>query len=111
MSQIVISHIAQALPKIVQVIPDADRVYSEDPRWDGITKEERHVAFQIINKIQGQEFIVIRAEWYDNHLFYHLLLHPKLKINDVFGVPLMIGFAFVPYEYVTVIKPGFMEAR
>ena len=110
MSDFVVSHMAQALPKIVRVIPDADRVYSDDPRWTDVTKEERHIAFQVINRIQGQEFIVARAEWFDGHLFYHLVIRPKLRINDVFGVPMDIGYAFVPYEYVTVIKQGFMEA-
>ena len=111
MTQVVISHIAQMLPKIVRVIPDADQVYSDDPRWQNISKEERHIAFQIINRIAGQEFPVLKAEWEEGRLFYHLIIHPKFHIQDAFGLPMMIGYAFVPYEYVTVVKPGFWEAR
>jgi len=106
-----IHHIDQYRQMVVKVDPDAERIYSEDPRWENVTKQERQIAVNIINRLAGNEYPVFKTDRVGDRLFHHLVIYPKITIPDMFGQPMEIGIAFVPAEYVTVIQSGFWEAK
>ena len=103
-------HPHQFTPHLVRIVPDADMRYAQDQRWNQADDDERTFALSLIGKLCGNEYPVIAAEWDNGNLFYNVLIRPKLTNFDIFGVPQTVGYAFVPADYVTVVRSGFPEA-
>jgi hypothetical protein len=103
-------HYHQYPAQVVRVIPDADMKYIQDERWKDADKDEKSFALALIGKLCGNEYPVIGTDVTDGQMFYNLLLRPKLTNFDIFGVPQTVGYAFVPGDYVTVVRSGFPEA-
>jgi len=103
-------NMAQFFPHTIRIAQDADMRYVDDPRWKDADDDERVFALHLISKLCGNEYPVVSAEWDHGKLFYNLLIRPKLTNFDIFGVPQAVGYAFVPSDYVTVVKSGFPEA-
>lgn len=110
MNEIIIHHVSQCRQMTVRVDPDAYVKYSNDDRWQNISKEERQFAFGIIEKISGKECPVCKTEYTKDGLFYHILINPKIKVWDGSGSPIEIGIAFVPCDYVKITTPDFWRA-
>jgi hypothetical protein len=98
---------------VIRIRDDADRRYAADPRWSNAEEHEKSIGVSIISKITGGEFPVLSTD-HDKEMdvtFYNILIRPKFKAHTQWGVPMVIGAAFIPSDYVQVVRPGFWEAR
>lgn len=106
----VLFHQDQFRAQVVRVHEDADLRYARDPRWMQATDQERRFAVGLVNQLCGNEYRVISVDRANGQQFYNLLIFPKIRGFDYLGVPQQIGYAFVPADYVTVVRSGFPEA-
>jgi hypothetical protein len=106
-----IYHSEMAHPMLVRISSDAHHRYVNDPRWEQADSMEKQFALRMIMEIAGGCYPVISADVDEMGTFYNIRILPALEIPDPMGITRKFNAAFVPADYVTVIKMGFPEAR
>jgi hypothetical protein len=94
----------------VRIIPDACDRYVNDSRWKDVSEAEQQFAFEIIQKIAGKEFAVLRTDWIKDQPYYNILVYPPFSIFDPLGQIQIVTRAFVPCDYAVIVRKGFWEA-
>ena len=106
-----IYHPLQYQTTTVRIIDDADRLYTEDKRWENVDEDIRLFAFRILTKITGESYPVLRVDTDGTEAFFNIVIRPKVKIFDILGRPITVGYAYIHADYVQVVKSGFPEAK
>ena len=107
-----IHHPLQIHPLMVRVRDNADRLFSEDPRWAEVEDDMRQFGFRTISQMCGNSYPALDAVPTPRGIYYSIRILPKLTVPNLYGIPQPVSAAFVPLEYLEVSQPlRFMEAR
>lgn len=95
---------------IVRVLPNADRLYAADPRWKDAEEDQKAFAVRLLNVMLEGEYPVTEVGVDILGMFYHVIVTPKVRCGNHWGVQQDYNRSQIPSEYVEVVRPLFPEA-
>lgn len=105
------NHVVQSYSMLVRVREDAHHLYVNDPRWNQANSMEKQFALRMLQEICGLTCPVLTVDRDNYGTFYNIMVSPAPLIPDPQGITRRFNMAFIPADYVEVVRSGFWEAQ